>query len=542
MPRRSTSPASQANEPVVQPEQLVSQVRLLLAEAQALSSRLAALNEIAIGIQEHLDTEQLLQTLARHARWVIDFQICSIAWVLPHGYRIQILRGTDPQHDAARSYAGGAIGRALGGQHAQLVNQATPADILPPGMQSALIIPLKSGGRTLGTLNFYHTNPDHYTLDDIRIASALTTQAAAVLQNVQLFAEIAQARDELHTVLESIGDAVLVIDRSGNLRLANSAAVRLFALDTAELIGRPLVDLVLPATRRNLFVNPDDLGAIMAAWERDDHQGSGTVQFSDNRYFEWAIAPLQAIGKLDGAVITLRDVSDRVLLENLRDDMIQMLVHDLRTPLTSMIMSLDMLDFAQSRGDRELSEQTMKMARGASYRLLDQINLLLDLRKLEAGQLTLDLRPLPLPDLLNAAADTVRLIARGNNQTISVSHPSDVALIAADQALIRRVIENLLGNAVKFAPNGTIIELTAARVGDMIEFTVTDRGPGIPEEMRTQIFEKYVQIDGAMRRKGTGLGLTFCKLVVEQHGGTIGVDALIGGGSRFWFRLPLTAD
>jgi PAS domain S-box-containing protein len=526
--------------PAVQSEQLVTQVRSLLAEAQALSSRLAALNEIAIGIQGHLDTEQLLQTLARHARWVIDFRICSIAWVMPHGYRIQILRGADPSHAATQPLSEGAIGRALDGQHAQLINQATPADSLPPGMQSALIIPLKSGGRILGTLNFYHTNPDHYTLDDVRIASALTTQAAAVLQNVQLFAEIAQARDELHTVLESIGDAVLVIDRSGNLRMANGAAVRLFMIELDAMMGRPILDLVQStAGSGRPLVDPEELGAIVAAWERDDHQGSGTLQFTDNRHFEWAIAPLRTIGKLDGAVITLRDVSDRVQLEKLRDDMIQMLVHDLRTPLTSMIMALDMLDFAFSRGDAELGEQTMKMARSSSYRLLDQINLLLDLRKLEAGQLTLERMPVALPDLLNAAADTVRMIAQGNHQTIDVSYPDAAVLLVADQALIRRVIENLLGNAVKFAPNGSMIRLSAELLGDAIEIAVVDRGPGIPEEMRTQIFEKYAQIDGAMRRKGTGLGLTFCKLVVEEHGGAIGVDPVHGGGSRFWFRLPL---
>lgn len=540
MPRRSTPPAQAPDDPVVQPQELVTQVRSLLAEAQALSSRLASLNEIAIRIQEHLNTDQLLQTLARHARWVIDFQICSIAWIVPQGYRVQILRDAHLEPGPIKSLAEGAIGRALDGQHALLINQYAEADDLPQGVQSALIIPLKSGGRTLGTLNFCSSNPDQYSLDDLRIASALTTQAAAVLQNVQLFTEIAQARDELHTVLESIGDAVLVIDRGGMVRMTNGAAARLLGLDLAALNGRPLLDLLSAATRHGSpLADPTALDQLHSAWERINHSGSGTLQLTDGRHLEWALAPLTSVGVLDGAVITLRDVSDRIALEQLRDDMIQMLVHDLRTPLTGMIMGLDMLDFALKRGDTALGEETMNMARMASHRLLDQINMLLDLRKIEAGRFILDRAPALLHELVNFGANTVRTIAQNNNQTIVTAYADDILFVELDQGLIRRVIENLLGNAVKFAPVNSTITLGTRIVDETAEVSVTDQGAGIPAEMRTLIFEKYGQVQGNLRHRGTGLGLTFCKLVVEQHGGTIGVDMPPEGGSRFWFRLPL---
>jgi PAS domain S-box-containing protein len=540
MPRRTRTPVEKANNHEVEPSELVHQVRSLLAEAQALSVRLAALNEVAVSMQHQLDPEQVLQTLARQARWVIDFQICSVAWSIPGGYQFQVLRGPHPGLGETRLLSEGAVGKALREDHAVLVHQALQADDLPAGMVSALLVPLKSAGQPLGTLNFYSSKADRYTLDDMRIAAALTTQAAAILHNVRLFTEVTLARDELHTVLNSITDAVLVIDRYGAIRMLNGAAARLFRLDPTTAVGQRALRL---AARTSVQGYPLISGAavsqVMRIWKSAEHCGGGTFQLGDGRHLEWAIAPLIATGVLNGAVLTFRDISDRVALEQLRDDMIQMLVHDLRTPLTGVIMGIDMLSTAIDRNDPEVRDEMLRMSRLSAHQLLGQINLLLDLRKLEAGQMSLDIDLVSMPSLLERAVASVQPIAHYNEQTIDLCYTGDLPILSLDQGLIRRTFENLLGNAIKFSPEQSTIRMRAFPIPGGVEINVVDQGPGIPEAMRSTIFEKYAQIDGAGRKKGTGLGLAFCKLIVEIHGGSIGVNQAPDGGSCFWVRLPV---
>jgi two-component system, NtrC family, sensor histidine kinase KinB len=542
MPRRTAQPVP-AGADAPSAEALVVQVRTLLAEAQALSTRLAALNEVAAVMQSRLDADSVLQALARHARWLIDFQVCSVALREEEGYRVRLLRGGPPS--SQRHPAGaGAIGRAIAGRHAILLTKPNPEDLSPPEMESGLIVPLISGGELLGTLNFYARAPGRYTQDDMRIAAALATQVAALLENVRLFADVTRARDDLSTVLESIGDAVLVIDRRGRIRLLNGAARALLSIGGGALEGRRALWL-LRQTQANgqPLVTPAAVRLIVVAWRAQGSGGGGMLQLTDGRSLEWTLAPLAATGELAGTVLTLRDVSPRLALERLRDDMIQMLVHDLRTPLTSLIMGLDMLGYAETVEDAELRAHVLSTSRASAGRLLAQINLILDVRKFEAGRIELDRTPTNIAWLCEQAVRPLLPIAAQSHQQVCFALPSDLPAADIDRGMIERVLENLVGNALKFTPQAGTIEVGArlASAGRAIELWVRDNGIGVPPELRDTIFEKYGQAPGDARRKGTGLGLTFCKLTVEAHGGRIGVDPVPTGGSRFWLQLPLDA-
>jgi two-component system, sensor histidine kinase and response regulator len=237
----------------------------------------------------------------------------------------------------------------------------------------------------------------------------------------------------------------------------------------------------------------------------------------------------------------LRDKYQRLqALERLRDDLTHMIVHDLRTPLTSIIGGLQLLALDSIDPESTMREEMRSLALSGAHSLLGMINDLLDVGKIEAGQMVLERSPVELAAVSHAAVDQVRALTRATRIRLFEDVPSDLGTVTADEEKVRRVLVNLLGNAIKFTPDDGSVALEARRQGESILVRVVDTGEGIAEEYREQIFEKFGQVENRKsgRTMSTGLGLTFCKLAVEAHGGTIGVESVPGRGSTFWFTLP----
>ncbi len=410
-------------------------------------------------------------------------------------------------------------------------------------MQAALIVPLRSGAELIGTLNFFVANPTQYSLDDLRIAAALAAQVSVSLQNARLHNAATQARDELHTVLESIADAAIVLDRNGRILLLNSALRDLFSLvvDARKLSGKRGLAVLQHRVGRGCLIERADLHTLLRRWANDPAQNTtGSLPLTDGRHIEWARAPLVGSGQHQGAVITLRDISARVALEQLRADMTSLLVHDLRTPLTSIMMGLDLMQ--AYRDEPELYNMAFTTIKSASRQMLDHVNTILDLSRLEVGQLDPDRSWEMLPTLIENTLTPLRTLATQAQQELHMANGVELPPLNLDRGLIGRVLGNLVGNALKFSPAGgkVIVRAQLNATGDLVEVAVHDNGPGIPPALRTQIFEKYAQVRREDRRRGSGMGLFFCRLAVEAHGGQIGVrDAPAGAGSVFWFTLPV---
>lgn len=228
----------------------------------------------------------------------------------------------------------------------------------------------------------------------------------------------------------------------------------------------------------------------------------------------------------------------RVLqLEELRDDLIHMIIHDLRTPLTGIIGGLQTI--IDSGYDLELAREFIPMAVSGANTLVDMVSTILDVSKMEAEQVPLDCAKVQIEGLVRMALEQVQGIAAESEQRLLTQLAEACPTIEADSDKLRRVLINLLGNAVKFTPDGGTITVGSTCDPDGITIWVQDTGPGIPPEYRERIFEKYGQVDGVRtRRPSTGLGLTFCKLVAEAHGGRIWIDSAIGQGSRFSVFIP----
>lgn len=226
-------------------------------------------------------------------------------------------------------------------------------------------------------------------------------------------------------------------------------------------------------------------------------------------------------------------------LEKMRDDLTGMIVHDLRTPLTSILSGLQILE---GLGGLNAGQQEMlTISLDGATTLLGMINDLLDISKLESGSLKLDYETIVPNDLIQSALNQVAMLARNKKLNLVQEIEEDISSFSGDREKMRRVLVNILGNAVKFTPTGGTITIGAKRLGNEILYYVKDTGEGIPEEAFSRIFERFGQVENrkAGRKMSSGLGLTFCKMAVEAHRGRIWVESTLGIGSTFYFTVPV---
>jgi len=224
-------------------------------------------------------------------------------------------------------------------------------------------------------------------------------------------------------------------------------------------------------------------------------------------------------------------------LEEMRDSMVHMIVHDLRAPLTAVFNYLDLVREQETGFIQPESVQNLDLAMKASRWMVQMVNVLLDASKIESGQMQLRLVNCDVGDVVVDAIDAIRSLAEEKNVLYQPAH----ARASIDRDAISRVIQNLVTNAVKLTPPGGDVQVSLHTQGDVLRVKVTDHGPGIAPEHHPKIFEKFGQLDTNIRQSipSSGLGLYFCKLAVEAHHGRIGVDSEVGQGSTFWFELPL---
>jgi two-component system sensor histidine kinase/response regulator len=222
-------------------------------------------------------------------------------------------------------------------------------------------------------------------------------------------------------------------------------------------------------------------------------------------------------------------------VEKLRDDMRNMIVHDLRTPLTAVIVGVEMLEKHGALNDTQ--REMMSVALGGGRTLVGMINDLLDVEKMESGSTQLQYDELSADALVAGAVEQVASLAEDGQTALVAEIASDLPRFLGDQNKLSRTLVNLIANAIKFTQAGRVT-VAASCDGQNILFAVRDTGPGIPAEAFERIFEKFGQLD-SRNTVGTGLGLAFCKLAVEAHGGHIDVASTLGAGSTFSFTVPL---
>ena len=231
------------------------------------------------------------------------------------------------------------------------------------------------------------------------------------------------------------------------------------------------------------------------------------------------------------------DVTERRSVEQLREDLTRTLVHDLRNPLTSMLSSLDALE--ASLGPETVAQAALvRIARRGGIKLRSLVDAILDVSRLEERAMPVALTPVDLGAAVAEAFELQRPLAEPRRLTLASAIPAGFPRVWADRELLSRILQNLVGNAIKFAPRGGEVRVCAERDEEpgMLRVSVADDGPGLPAELRERVFEKFVT--GRHAASGSGLGLTFCRLAIEAQGGRIRAESRPGGGALLVFTLP----
>ncbi len=228
-------------------------------------------------------------------------------------------------------------------------------------------------------------------------------------------------------------------------------------------------------------------------------------------------------------------------LESLRDSLTDMIIHDLRSPLSGVMAYLELVHMKED----ELQDDTrdwVERALQSSNTLLEMISALLDVNRFEQGSMPLDLKLCYMAEVAEEAIESLGGVTL--DRTVRLERPERPCLVRCDRDIIRRVVANLVANGLKFTPDGGSVVVTVSRDEASARVSVQDNGRGVPPEYREKIFEKFGQVEARKEQKkySTGLGLAFCKLAVEAHGGRIGVESEVGKGSDFWFELPARED
>jgi signal transduction histidine kinase len=243
-------------------------------------------------------------------------------------------------------------------------------------------------------------------------------------------------------------------------------------------------------------------------------------------------------GKIIRNVSMISDITERVNLEKLRDDLTHMIVHDLKNPLTGITASVAL--FLGGTLGALTAEQTkfLTTIQISSKKLTNLIMDILDVRKMEENKIDLKIVTFPVEDLVKNVGWVNDSAAR-DNKKVAIITEKDL-LIKGDANILTRVVENLLSNAIKHTPAGGEIKLTVKKNNHDLLVEVTDTGEGIPKKYLDHVFERFFKVEDQTMKTSldTGLGLTFCKMAIEAHGGKIGVESEVGQGSRFYFNLP----
>ncbi len=407
------------------------------------------------------------------------------------------------------------------------------------------VAPLLMHGQSCGVLLAVNRSdqPD-FTQPDVDLLMAIAAQIVSAMQHAELFQAVEEERERLRTVVQSSRDGVVLLGVDLRLLVVNRPAVRFLGLpDEPELwIDRSLWDVVHTLRDHTRHVVRIVLGEMRRIRDGDDQPHNGEAKIG-LRTIQWVSWPVRGDTQLLGRLFIMRDVTDARLLDQFRDDLTHTMVHDLRNPLTGIHAALTLLLRGASDSLLEGQRRIISIALLSAERMVKLVNAILDISRLETGQMPLKPVVFRFSDVVRDSVELQKLTISQHDLNFVNAVTEDVPLVLADRELIERVLQNLMGNAFKFTPAGGEIAVRAAVESSMPEklcISVSDTGPGIPPEIRRNLFTKFVA--GQQTERGSGLGLAFCRMVLEAHGERIWVAQTSEQGTTFTFTLPLAGS
>jgi NtrC-family two-component system sensor histidine kinase KinB len=398
---------------------------------------------------------------------------------------------------------------------------------------SVACAPIRIQDKIIGALEAVNPAQGEFLPSQLDLLAGIAGLAGTAIAHAQLFAETKAARERYASLFEASIDPILITDINGIVTDTNQRALDVLGYPQDQLIGHSVLALHIPdpgglperldQLKPNETISYDGRASRMGGEQVPVEVHLKRIDIERQPLLQWI----------------MRDISERLALDELRTDLTSMIFHDLRSPLGNIISSLEVLQMTLPKDD-ETMQSVLSIANRSSRRLSRLIDSLLDLGQLEAGQAVLNKTSASLRAIIVEAVEEVHPVAeaKGLQLQLRLAQP-ELPHVEMDVDMVRRIVINLLENAIKYTRSGGRITVTAAAGNGEVRVSVTDTGLGISPQDQKIIFSKFARVQHEGGPKGLGLGLAFCRLAVEAHGGRITVDSQEGKGSTFTFTLPL---
>ena len=441
--------------------------------------------------------------------------------------------------------AQGLAGWALANRHVVIISDITHDTRWPARSDaefpehSVLAAPLMLEDEPLGVLVLLHSQIDHFREEHGLLALAASGQIAVALSKAQLYRYVTEQSERLGitlqqreeeisktlAILRSIGDGVVVCDRLGRIRMINPAAEEILGIGADVFMGRQM----------------NELPGVPLEMQHGQPEGVQQLQVGE-RSLHAHFAPVRsAAGEWLGGVIVYHDVSREVLADRLKSEFIATASHELRTPLTSIRGYVDLLLLNTLGSLSQEQSDFLKVVKNNVARLVELIDDLLDVSKVEAGEIRLRREPTDLSEVLHEVGEALYSQFTERSISLAIDVQEGLPKVMADRQRLRQIAVNLVSNACKYTQVGGHVDIMLCNGGNRLRVDVRDTGVGINEDAQRYIFTPFFRADNPLRDEvgGTGLGLSITKRLVELHGGEIWFDTHEGQGSTFSFTLPL---
>lgn len=375
-----------------------------------------------------------------------------------------------------------------------------------------------------------------------RLGQSLSGMAARLRES---YRRLALATERNKTLLESLSEGVIAIDEQTNIVVINDRALQILELKDKKVIDLPVghVVTVYDEHDQDRELAGAEIPVVVAL--QTLHASERVVTFhrasGQKRLVHIAANPVIVEGKLSGAIMTVRDVTKEKEVDRMKTEFISLASHQLRTPLSAIKWFTEMLlsgDAGDLRPDQHEFAQNIS---DSTERMIDLVNALLNISRIESGRIMVDPTPTDLGELVSGIVNDLKAKVEEKQQSLVISVHQDLPKVNLDQRLVSQVYLNLLTNAIKYTPKGGEISVFISRKDDQIISQVTDNGYGIPSEQQDRLFQKFFRATNAVKVEtdGTGLGLYLIKAIIESSGGRIWFESEEGKGTTFWFSMPL---
>ena len=405
----------------------------------------------------------------------------------------------------------------------------------PGGIETRamLVAPIQSQGRVIGILEAINPNSRTFDPDALLVMTGIGGLAGTTIQNAQLFERLQAAHKRYRDLFEESIDPIVITDWDGRVLEANRQ-VSLLSGYTSEELHELSIDQLHE-------VNWSKTGMEFEFLRNDQtHSYESSLHKQDEMHIPIEVhARRVEFDATDSIQWILRDITERKELDGLREDLTSMIYHDLRSPLANIISSLDVISTMVPEEERETVLYILKIAENSTDRIQRLVSSLLDVSKLESGQQVADQTVVETLPLIQRTLQDVEPSVKGRRQVIIGALPDKLPPIWVDEDMARRVLVNLVENASKYSPNDTSVEVGARAEDGWLHFWIKDQGSGIPISEQDHIFEKFTRLRGKGKAGGLGIGLAFCRLAVQGHGGRIWVESEVENGSTFHFTFPI---